>query len=117
MEGHSKNQCWQASETWVIRRHSEKMLPAYDALILPQVHGLLDGLAKLYKKRGMKPVYLFEHTNSRGKNYSKGEPIKNFRTRMEIYVGGDVFGCGEREHHNPKIRSLRLCVLTTSPKD
>ena len=74
------------SETWVIRRHSEKMLPAYDALILPQVHGLLDGLAKLYKKRGMKPVYLFEHTNSRGKNYSKGEPIKNFRTRWKFML-------------------------------
>ena len=75
-------------ETWVIRRHSEKNLPAYDALILPQVHGLLNGLHKLYKKRGMKPTYLFEHTGSRGQNYEKGDVIKNFRTRWKFMLEG-----------------------------
>ncbi len=75
-------------ETWVIRRHSEKNLPAYDALILPQVHGLLNGLMALYKKRGMKPVYLFEHTGSRGKNFQKGDPIRNFRTRWNFMLEG-----------------------------
>jgi len=74
------------NKDWVLYRESEKGLEPYDAFIQKPVRGLLLGLRELYKKRGMNPTYLFEHTDDRGLNWSKGDPYKSIKTRWKFML-------------------------------